>query len=57
MTSCTVKEDQGGRSIEILDHRFRVAGIVEPGRGARKFLEIGAMQDLIGAEERLRFSI
>jgi len=44
------KKIKVGDPIEILDHRFRVAGIVEPGRGARKFLEIGAMQDLIGAE-------
>lgn len=36
--------------IEILNHSFRVSGIVEPGKGARKFLEIGVLQDLIGAE-------
>ncbi|HUO16300.1 MAG TPA: FtsX-like permease family protein [Verrucomicrobiae bacterium] len=36
--------------IEILNHSFRVAGIVEPGRGARKFLQLNVMQDLIGAE-------
>jgi putative ABC transport system permease protein len=36
--------------IDILNHTFRVAGIVEPGKGARKFLEIGVMQDLIGAD-------
>ena len=36
--------------IEILNHPFRVAGIVEPGKGARKFLQIGVMQDLIGAD-------
>jgi putative ABC transport system permease protein len=41
-----------GDSIDILDHKFRVAGIVEPGRGARKFLPIDAMQDLIGAPGR-----
>jgi putative ABC transport system permease protein len=38
-----------GDPIDILDHKFRVSGIVEPGRGARKFVEIGTMQDLIGA--------
>jgi putative ABC transport system permease protein len=43
------KKIKVGDSMDILDHNFRVAGIVEPGRGARKFLEIGAMQDLIGA--------
>lgn len=36
--------------IEILNHSFRVSGIVEPGKGARKFLEIGVLQDLIGAQ-------
>jgi putative ABC transport system permease protein len=36
--------------IEILNHSFRVAGIVEPGKGARKFIQIGVMQDLIGAQ-------
>jgi putative ABC transport system permease protein len=39
-----------GDSLEILNHNFRVAGIVESGRGARKFLPMGAMQDLIGAQ-------
>jgi putative ABC transport system permease protein len=36
--------------IDILNHSFRVAGIVEPGKGARKFLEIGVLQDLMGAQ-------
>jgi putative ABC transport system permease protein len=39
-----------GDTIEILNNKFRVAGVVEPGKGARKFLEIGVMQDLIGAQ-------
>jgi putative ABC transport system permease protein len=39
-----------GDTIEILNHNFRVAGIVEQGRGARKFVEIGVLQDLIGAQ-------
>lgn len=38
--------------IQILNHNFRVSGIVEPGKGARKFLEIGVLQDLIGAESK-----
>jgi putative ABC transport system permease protein len=41
---------KAGDTIEILNNKFRVAGIVEPGKGARKFLEIGVMQDLIGAQ-------
>ena len=39
-----------GDRIDILNQSFRVAGIVEPGKGARKFLQIGVMQDLIGAQ-------
>ena len=39
-----------GDTIEILNHSFRVAGIVEEGRGARKFLQIESLQDLIGAQ-------
>ena len=46
------KKIKVGDSIDILDHRFRVAGIVEPGRGARKFLPIDTMQELVGASGR-----
>jgi putative ABC transport system permease protein len=38
-----------GDSIEILVHTFRICGIVEHGKGARKFLPLATMQDLIGA--------
>jgi putative ABC transport system permease protein len=38
-----------GDSIEILDHHFRICGIVEHGKGARKFVPLSTMQDLIGA--------
>jgi putative ABC transport system permease protein len=41
-----------GDRMEILNHSFRVAGIVDPGKGARKFLEIGVLQDLNGAKDR-----
>jgi len=43
---------KAGDTIEILNNKFRVAGIVEPGKGARKFLQIGVMQDLIGAQSK-----
>jgi putative ABC transport system permease protein len=46
------KKIKVGDSIDILEHKFRVAGIVEPGRGARKFLPVDTMQDLIGAPGR-----
>lgn len=39
-----------GDTIEILNHNFRVSGIVESGKGARKFLQISVLQDLIGAQ-------
>jgi putative ABC transport system permease protein len=39
-----------GDTLEILNHSFRVAGIVEHGRGARKFLPMGTLQELIGSE-------
>ena len=38
-----------GDAMEILNHRFRVCGIVENGRGARKFVPMATLQDLIGA--------
>jgi putative ABC transport system permease protein len=38
--------------IEMLNHQFRVAGIVEPGKGARKFLQLAVMQELTGAQEK-----
>jgi putative ABC transport system permease protein len=41
---------RAGDTIEILNNKFRVAGVIEPGKGARKFLQIGVMQDLIGAQ-------
>jgi putative ABC transport system permease protein len=41
-----------GDAMEVLNHNFRVAGIVENGRGARKFLPLAALQDLIGAKDK-----
>jgi putative ABC transport system permease protein len=39
-----------GDHLELLNHTFRVSGIVEHGKGARKFLPIDTLQDLIGAQ-------
>lgn len=39
-----------GDKIEILNHSFRVSGIVEPGKGARKFVELDVLQDLLGSQ-------
>ncbi len=41
-----------GDAMNVLNHDFRVAGIVENGRGARKFLPIATLQDLIGAKDK-----
>jgi len=38
-----------GDTIEILNHPFRICGIVPHGKGGRKFLPLETMQDLIGA--------
>ena len=39
-----------GDTIQVLNHPFRVCGIVLHGRGARKFLPMQTLQDLIGAQ-------
>ncbi len=39
-----------GSTIEILNHPFRVAGIVEQGRLGRKFLPMSTLQELIGGQ-------
>src|SRR3954463_9724041 len=39
-----------GDKVSVLNHDFRVSGIVEHGKGARKFLPMATLQDLIGAQ-------
>ena len=41
-----------GDTMEILNHTFRISGIVENGRGARKFVPMATLQDLIGAKDK-----
>jgi putative ABC transport system permease protein len=41
---------QVGQSINILNHEFRICGIVESGKGGRKLIPIDTMAQLIGAE-------
>jgi putative ABC transport system permease protein len=41
-----------GDNMEILNHSFRISGIVENGRGARKFVPMSTLQDLIGAKDK-----
>ena len=41
-----------GDKLEILNHEFHVAGVVAPGKGARKFLPISTLQDLNGSKDK-----
>jgi len=41
-----------GDTILILNQPFRVSGIVENGRGARKFVPMATLQELIGAKDK-----
>ncbi|MGA2370424.1 MAG: ABC transporter permease [Candidatus Korobacteraceae bacterium] len=38
-----------GDTLETLNHPFRICGIVEHGKGAREFVPIATLQDLMGA--------
>jgi putative ABC transport system permease protein len=44
------KHIKAGDTLEILNHDFRVAGIIESGKGARKFIPLSTMQDLNGSQ-------
>jgi putative ABC transport system permease protein len=46
------KHAKVGDSIEILSNQFHICGIVEHGKGARKFVQLATLQDLIGAPGR-----
>ncbi len=39
-----------GDTLELLNHKFRVCGVVEHGKGARRFLQLSTMQDLVGGQ-------
>jgi putative ABC transport system permease protein len=41
-----------GQTLELFNHNFRVAGIVEHGKGARKFVQMSTLQDLLGAKDK-----
>jgi putative ABC transport system permease protein len=41
-----------GSTLEFLNHDFRVAGIVEHGKGARLFIPLATAQDLSGARDK-----
>ncbi len=44
------KHRKVGDKVEVLNHEFTITGIVEHGRGARQFIPIQTMQDIIGAQ-------
>ena len=44
------KHVKAGDTLEILNHEFRIAGIIENGRGARKFIPMATLQDLNGSQ-------
>src|ERR1039458_7101549 len=44
------KHAKVGDTIEILNNKFRISGIVERGKGGRKFVPLNTLQDLIGAK-------
>jgi len=46
------KHAKVGDTIEILNNNFRISGIVERGKGARKFLPLATLQDLTGAKDK-----
>jgi putative ABC transport system permease protein len=41
-----------GDTVEILNNQFRISGIVERGKGGRKFIPLKTMQDLVGARDK-----
>ena len=41
-----------GQTLNLFDHQFRVSGIVEHGKGARIFVPLETLQDLIGARDK-----
>jgi len=41
-----------GQTINLLNHDFRVAGIVEHGKGARRFIPLATLQDMMGEQDK-----
>jgi putative ABC transport system permease protein len=41
-----------GQTINLLNQNFRISGIVEHGKGARMFIPLATMQDLLGAQNK-----
>jgi putative ABC transport system permease protein len=43
---------QVGQTLNLLNHDFRIAGIVEHGKGARMFIPLATAQDMLGAQDK-----
>jgi len=41
-----------GSTVDTLNHKFTVSGIIPHGRGARRYIPLTTMQDLIGAQNK-----
>lgn len=41
-----------GSTVSVLNQKFRISGVVEHGRGGRRFIPIRTMQELIGAQDK-----
>lgn len=46
------KKIQAGQTFRIFDHDWRVAGIVEHGKGSRLFVPLSTLQELVGARDK-----
>ena len=46
------KQIQVGQTFRVLDHDWHVAGIVEHGKGARLFVPLETLQELVGARDK-----
>ena len=46
------KKVKMGQTIHVLEHDFRVVGIVEHGKGARLFVFLSTLQDMAGARDK-----
>jgi putative ABC transport system permease protein len=46
------KHAKVGDTIDILNNKFRISGIVERGKGGRKFVRIDTLQDLMSAKDK-----
>ncbi|MGB6596931.1 MAG: ABC transporter permease, partial [Candidatus Acidiferrum sp.] len=50
--AATAKHIQVGDTYKLLNHDWHVAGIVEHGKGARLFVPLATLQDLVGAPDK-----